>query len=142
MALKGLADVLMANKQWIDLLGVAGHSGDESDHQDIATCRYAIMQLEWRSQELTRYLRSLDVAHLSTRWSRDGRPKQGQFPRIRRVVRDKVETSAEAVPGLPRNFYDANWLSLQTSETVLSLQIRDVDVDLSIPPRLESYVML
>lgn len=136
-----MADVLSTTRQWIIRLGVSGHSGDESDHRDMNTLRYTILQLEWRSMELTQYLRALDVVHLSTRWTRDGRPKQGRFPRIRRVVNGRVDTSAEAVPGLPRNFYDATWLSLQSPETVLALQISDAVVDLSIPPRIQTYVV-
>ena len=95
------------------------------------------MKLPWRSDDATRYVRALDVVHLSTRWTRAGRPKKGTFPRIRVAVKNKVDRGAEAVPGLPRNFYDADWLARQTPAEVHALKILDVNVDLSLPAEVK-----
>lgn len=132
--------VLASNAEWIALLGILGHSEDESDRDHKSPegrPRYLILQLEWRSEELTRYLRALDVVHLSTRWTRSGRAKRGQFPRIRVVVKNKVDRDAQPIQGLPRNFYNPSWLAAQSEETKTVLQIQEKEVDLSIPESIQ-----
>ena len=131
---------LRESKSWIAALGVQGHSEDETDREHTTPegrPRYTIMKLEWRADMVTKYVRAMDVVHLSTRWTRGGRPRKGQFPRIRVAARNKVDTDAQAVPGLPRNFYDSNWLDALSEEERASLQILDVDVDLSIPDAIQ-----
>lgn len=126
--------------KYIALLGVLGHSEDETDreHRTVDNrARYLIKRLEWRSDELTQYVRALDVVHLSTRWSRSGRPRRGQFPRIRVATRNKVDRDARPVPGLPRNFYDPSWLAAQSEEDRLVLRVQEFEVDLSIPHSIQ-----
>lgn len=134
-----LYSALEKNKQWIDLLATDGHSGDESDHRNGRT-RYIILKLVWRSQDLTAYLRVLDLVHLSTRFTRTGRATKGAWPRYRIVSKKRVDNDTAPVPGLPRNFYDAEWLASQSVEEVEALHINDTIVDLSIPAPIQRYV--
>lgn len=127
---------LEVNRDWIDRLGVDGHSGDESDHLPTQS-RYAIMNVPWRSGDCKKYLRALDLVHLDKRFDYNGRPTKGAWPRTRVISRRSGDGPSKPVRGLPRNFYDASWLAAQSPETVRSLRILDTTVDLSIPPSVQ-----
>lgn len=104
--------VLRRNQDYIDMLGTAGHSGDETDPEfaNRKRPRYNILVVPWHSKELTDYLRSLNVIHLHTRFTAVGQPKLGNWPRDR-VESSKVDLKSGPISGLPRNFYDAEWLA-------------------------------
>ena len=85
------------------------HSGDELNSQ---TSCYAAKSPAWRSRdpEVIRFFSLPDSLHLSTRYTADGRPGPGRFPR-RRVWTGQVDQNdARPVSGLPKNFYDRHWL--------------------------------
>lgn len=117
------------------MLGTDGNSGDESDHR-LGELRYVILSLPWRSHALTEYLRTLDLIHLSTRYTRRGKPKKGAFPRLRIVKNGLSDRDSEPVPGLPRNFYDTKWLKGLPQLAREELRVRNINVDLSIPPEI------
>ena len=129
-----LYDDLRRNKHWIYALGTDGHSGDESDHKSSSTVRYVIQALPWRSDEVTQYVRALDAVHMSTKFTISGRPIPGAWPRTRVLSKKSVDTCANAVPGLPRNFYNPAWLADQEEWRVRMLQIKEVTVDLTLQP--------
>ena len=87
-----------------------GTSEDEKDPRDLIRIppRYVIRKLEWRSAELMRFLRTLDLLHLSTRFTSKGRPTQGNWPR-HRVEGRVVDDTSPVIKGLPLNFYDPDW---------------------------------
>lgn len=122
---------------WVDRIGTDGNSEDESDGE-VELGRgvvYWIVPLEWRSKELVKLLRALDVLHLSTRFDEKGKPTPGQWPRYRREKPPRVPNyEVDGVPGLPRNFYNPLWLVTRSQWELERLGIRDdVEVDLSIP---------
>ena len=103
-------------------------SGDETDH-DNGRLRYAITQLDWRNPDALEWFRTFDHLHLSTRFGTDDRPTPGQFPHPR-VNSQRMEHRARPVKGLPRNFYDAEWLQTLDQFEYNALDIRP-EVDLT-----------
>jgi hypothetical protein len=128
-------------KKWINRIGTDGNSDDESDVEDesepiprIPKPTYWIVPLPWRSRQLVNLLRALDTLHLSTRFTQEGKPTPGQWPRVRKTrPTSRITYSVEAVPALPRCFYDEHWLATRTPWELEMLRIREVNVDLSIP---------
>ena len=91
-------------------LRTEGTSSDERDSDLVRVPpRYLIHKLEWRSAELTRFLRTLDLLHISTRFTEKGQPTPGNWPRYR-VQSSIVDNISPVVKGLPLNFYDSEWL--------------------------------
>ena len=91
-------------------LRTEGTSSDERDSDLVRVPpRYLIHKLEWRSAELTRFLRTLDLLHISTRFTEKGQPTPGNWPRYR-VHSSIVDNISPVVKGLPLNFYDSEWL--------------------------------
>lgn len=124
---------VQVNQAHIDKLGTSGHSEDETDAETkhLIRPRYKIKRCAWRSDQLTRYLRALDRLHIYNRFSAIAPRSPGNWPR-ERIPGSKIGTSG-AVAGLPRNFYDAKWLSGLSKEEVRRLKIQEIAVDLSIP---------
>ncbi|KAI6001764.1 hypothetical protein EDD15DRAFT_2158108 [Pisolithus albus] len=71
--------------------------------------RYAITNLNWRSQAATEWLRVFDLIHFSTRFNSNGRAKRNVLPHTH-IPSRRVEMPSQLVPRLPSNFYDAAWL--------------------------------
>ncbi len=113
-------------------LGTEGHSGDETDHIPYQL-RYAVKKLPWRSPKLTEFLRTLDLLHLSTQFTKSGKLMKGGLPRLRIRSEQMVDKDCSPVPGLPRSFYDEEWLAMQDEHELKALQITSDDVDLKIP---------
>lgn len=130
---------LEVNEGWIDRLGVEGHSGDESDHHG-DQIRYVILTLPWRADELTRYVRALDVVHIAKRFFETGRAGPGNWPRKCIPNQKRIDSASAPVRGLPRNFYNAAWLLTQSPETIATLNIQDVVVDLTIPASVQRWI--
>lgn len=126
----------MNNHQWIDRLGVSGHSADESDYDDEGNVHYVVNQLPWRAGDLTQYVRALDVLHLSTRYKSSGRRMPGPLPHFRSTTPKRIDAGATPVPGLPCNFYDKDWLATLDESELHALRIQDFEIDLHIPPFL------
>lgn len=102
-------------KEYVDALAKGGGmSGDESDRgsgSSPSTARnYFIVRPVWRSQEVSQWLRIMDLVHLDRRFAADGRMTRGK-PARRRLPSDKVDQTATPIPMLPSNFYDVDWLN-------------------------------
>ena len=97
--------------QLIRELETNGMSDDEKDTRDLLRVppKYLIRKLEWRSAELTQFLRNLDLLHLSTRFTEKGDPTPGNWPRYR-VEGRLIDDHSPVIKGLPLNFYDSEWL--------------------------------
>ncbi|KAH9031995.1 hypothetical protein EDB85DRAFT_1865382 [Lactarius pseudohatsudake] len=116
----------------LNKLRVDGMSGDESDHSG-GHRRYVVRKLDWRSDEVTFTLRSLDALALVSHWTSDGRPRPGKFPHVR-TISDKVE-NRDPVCNLPRNFYAKDWLDQLDQYERRELNIRK-PMNLTFPNRL------
>jgi hypothetical protein len=102
-------------------------SGDETDHGH-GQVRYAMTKVLWRSTALKSCLKTLDLVHLSSRFSSTGRAKRGAFPH-RRTPSSRIEHDATPVHGLPRNFYDPIWLGTLDKHERRALNVqKDFDV--------------
>jgi hypothetical protein len=91
----------------VETLTLGGMSSDESGEDDNGRKIYRIKKRVWRDKEITRLLRFVDRDHNKTNCY--GNTRSGNPPRIRNT-RSVSESVREAVPGLPRNFYDRTWL--------------------------------
>jgi len=94
----------------LDILNSVPHgvcSGDESAHE-AGENQYAITKMEWRSPMLRNLFKILDRLYLSTRFNTDNRATRGAFPHIR-IPSERLDHRAPPV-GLPKNFYNANYL--------------------------------
>jgi hypothetical protein len=112
-------------------------SGDETDHrtQDhLGSRQYAIISPEWRDQQVTKWLHTLDKLYIASRFQQDGRATKGNWPRIRLLTKRTNKNSA-VVPGLPRNFYSTAFLSGLDEEAEKELEIQPA-VDMQFTERI------
>ncbi len=121
----------------IDRLRIDGMSGDVSEHRP-GELKYIIKKLPWRSPKLTRFLRDLDILHLSKRFSKRGKPTQGALPHVRVAKERQIDHEAEPVPALPRNFYSPSWLARQDNEYIAGLSMQE-EITLEIPAAVQKY---
>lgn len=91
--------------------------------------------LIWRAHAVGNVLTHLDLVHLSGRYTSDGRPTRGAWPRTR-LPSDIVDRNITPVKGLPANCYNRQWLNTLTRDEVEALQMRD-EIDLSISDDLD-----
>lgn len=97
----------------ITSLGLGGmsedDSGDEISRNHNRERRFVVRILDWRSERLEPYLDHLDRAKQPI--NAFGKLTPGNVPRQRvRQVGGKI-LRVQAVPGLPRNFYDDMWVA-------------------------------
>ena len=102
-------------------LGPDGMSSDESDHQgDSGIPQFRIMRKEWRSENMTPWLRAFDRLYRDSRF-RTGQEKGTEnipyrytlpgAPQARGRLQPGESTSnRRIVPCLPRNAYDERWM--------------------------------
>jgi hypothetical protein len=100
-------------------------SDDESDHDggtNLGQTRYAIVKEVWRSDELCKWLRTMDLLAFGEKW--DGRTvaRQGNSRRLR-VYSTRCK-DGKAVPGLPENCYNAVWLGSLKEYERKSLKVK------------------
>ena len=99
-----LDDVLVA-------LGAGGMSSDESETENGQRV-YFVKKMGWRRLGLTEKVCAIDRdRNIKNTY---GNVRAGNPPRVRKRRRVATETSRAAQPGLPVNFYDAEWLSKLT----------------------------
>lgn len=115
-------------------------SDDESDHENgtnLGRPCYSIVQEAWRSEELIKWLRTIDLLSLGEKW--DGRlmAQRGNGRRFR--VHSNRSKDGEAVFGLPENCYDSGWLSSLKEYERNSLQVKP-PLDLTFSEQERSYV--
>ena len=88
-------------------------SGDESDRPEERGTKehrkFFVVRPAWRSPEVTPWLRVIDDTHLDSRFSESGRASRGNWV-CHRVHSRRVDHMRPPVIGLPRNFYDEEWL--------------------------------
>lgn len=92
----------------LDALGAGGISSDESDTDDSGRPVYRTKNMVWRSKDILKKLMDIDGDRNTT--NAYGNTRAGNPPRVRKR-RDRLETSRNAIPGLPINFYDSNWFA-------------------------------
>ena len=99
--------------KYVDQLAAGGMSGDESDRSEERQTRehrkFFVVRPAWRSPEVTHWLRVIDDVHLDSRFSESGRASRGNWVR-HRVPSSRVDHMRPPVIGLPKNFYDEEWL--------------------------------
>jgi len=115
-------------KKYVDaLVEGGGMSGDESDRglrsSSSPAKDYFIIRPVWRSQEVSRWLRVMDLVHLDRRFAADGRLTRGKLARCR-LPSNKVDQLATPITMLPSNFYDADWLSSLSAKEVRRLKLQ------------------
>lgn len=109
-------------------------SGDESYIHN-GQVRNEITNLRWRNTAIKKWFHTLDALHMSTRFQVNGQPLPGAFPHYR-VNSGRIEDDAPPVVGLPRNFYDEDWL-----ENLDEIELEKLDVqppmDITFSPAIE-----
>jgi hypothetical protein len=90
----------------LDALGAGGISSDESDVEESGHSVYRAKNMPWRSKDILRKLMDIDRDRNTT--NAYGNKRAGNTLRVRKR-RNGLETSRNATPGLPLNFYDSNW---------------------------------
>ena len=109
------------------LAGGDGMSGDETDHcgtQQIKGQRkFFVVRPEWRSMDVTRWLRTIDNVYIYRRFSENGRASRGNWVR-QRIDSGRLDRVRRPVSGLPENFYDAAWLGTLSSKARAELEIQ------------------
>ena len=90
-----------------------GMSGDESDNRRSRTytgqAKYFRIRPIWRSPIISTWLDVIDKVYVAYRFQSNHRATPGNWIR-KRCNTDRVDKKARAVKGLPRNFYDRDWL--------------------------------
>ena len=115
----------------VETLGRDGASSDESEPEDesavsgMKVCRVKIRR--WRAKWLDRFLTMIDLdRNVQNAY---GNYRSGNRPRRR--VRPGVKISADrwVPPGLPINFYDADWYSsLTLSEKKMLAAVEPIEI--------------
>lgn len=122
-------------------------SGDEAQNQDRGSQRapqgrrYRIIDSQWRSPEVTKWLRTMDLVYTGTKFHEDHTSMPGnQFrQRYPSIGSDEVPSQVRIgrpIIGLPRNFYDAQWLQTLSPQQIEELGIQpEVDINFSVDER-------
>ncbi|KAH9022439.1 hypothetical protein EDB85DRAFT_1895253 [Lactarius pseudohatsudake] len=87
-------------------------SDDESDHENgtnLGQGRYAIVGEVWRSDELIKWLRLMDLLACGEKWDGRNVARQGNSRRLR--LHSSRSKDGVAVSGLPENCYNPDWLN-------------------------------
>ncbi|KAH7903637.1 hypothetical protein BJ138DRAFT_1020316 [Hygrophoropsis aurantiaca] len=122
----------------VERLGRNGMSSDESDHGARGgDPTYNIVNKEWRANAVTDWLRTLDALHLRLRYKGAWEASAGAWPHCRSP--SFKASSKPAIKGLPRDFYDLNWLNSRTQFRREELCVSNVFGDLTIPPSVAEY---
>ncbi len=96
--------------------------------------QYKIPIIRWRSPEVTKWLRIMDLVHVGTRFHDDGTPMPGNQARERYPF-NKIQTG-RPITGLPRNFYDAEWLKTLNPGQVTDLGLQpEIDISFTVDER-------
>jgi hypothetical protein len=86
-------------------------SDDESDHKNgtnLGQSRYVIVQEAWRSDELIKWLRLIDLLACGEKWDGRNVARRGNVRHLR--VHSTCSKEGVAVSGLPENCYNPHWL--------------------------------
>ncbi len=113
-------------------------SSDEED-EDAPFRRYGVPDVDWRSDPLTKVLRTLDALH--RRWRKKS-SKRGAQPRMRYLANVAARDSTRAVRRLPQNAYTQSWYEELRSFEKDDLNVRPTDFDFEIPQEIKKYALL
>jgi hypothetical protein len=132
-------------RYYVDKLAESdGMSGDETDHCGIRPIRgqrkFFVIRPEWRSKDVTKWLRAIDKVYVYHRFSKDGRASRGNWVR-QRIDSGRLDSTRRAVPGLPKNFYDATWLESLSNAARVELRIQP-EISLRYSPTVKKYSFL
>ncbi|KAI0324444.1 hypothetical protein GY45DRAFT_1262849 [Cubamyces sp. BRFM 1775] len=120
-------------------LGVDGMSSDESSvENDIV--HYYILKKRWRHPELTMWLRVFDAVYRKIRVSETNRATRGA-PVHWRHVTNRYDNERAAVPCLPKNAYNPDWLNGLHEMDREDLAARDEVYAFVHPPEIAQCVM-
>lgn len=126
--------------QVMRLLDSEGMSGNEDDFDDENQPIFLRTRVEWRSEQLTKVLETLDLLHISTKFQATGERNPGRWP-TPRVASEVDERYDRGAPShLPKNFYDQQWLDTLTEDELFVLAV-EKPVDLTISTKLEKYAI-
>ncbi|KAI9059823.1 hypothetical protein FKP32DRAFT_1613968 [Trametes sanguinea] len=113
-------------------LGPDGMSSDEGEYENNILQRYRIHNMPWRDPRVTSLMRLLDALRRRYRSEQGQGDLRGSKCRLR-CLSDAQSERTRAVPGLPRDAYEANWLQEQHALAVRDLEIQDGLYDFSVP---------
>lgn len=103
-------------------------SGDESEPSEERGSKkdrkFVVVRPAWRSPKVAPWLKVFDDAHLDSRFSESGRATRGNWVRHRVRSGSRVDDTSSPVVGLPRNFYDEEWLGRLSSAELEALKMR------------------
>lgn len=104
--------------------GPDGMSEDASNHAN-GTGRpsYEILDHSWRNPYAASCFRTLDALHRDNRFRPVRRAGPGAQPHNR--ILSNVKSTSPPVPGLPRSYYDGQWLQRQSLLVRESLQVQE-----------------
>ena len=118
-------------------------SEDESDHGGEGASdtqsgpkkrRYKVLKVQWRSIEVTKWLRTMDLIFSGTKINEDGTATPGNEFR-RRYPSDEMQIG-KPITGLPRNFYDAKWLQTLSLNELAKLNVQpEMNINFTIDER-------
>ena len=115
-------------------------SSDEEDDKG-SFVRYRVFKKTWRHADVTKFLRILDALYRMWRRESGQAPKRGSMQRRRYLV-DEEATDRPAVPRLPKNAYDPDWLAKLTPTELDDLSPSKEKYDFSHDRNLKRYAVL
>ncbi|KAI6145056.1 hypothetical protein BKA82DRAFT_3969785, partial [Pisolithus tinctorius] len=116
----------------VESLGQDGMSSDESDHEGHrGEATYYILEKDWRSKQVTAWLRMLDSLHLRLRYNGKWQTTAGAWPHFRTASLN--DSKGPPVKGLPIDFYSRNWYGAQNAFMREQLQATNQSDTLAIP---------
>jgi len=142
----------------LEHLSRGGMSEDESDHggEDVSNQgqgedggdqipqsgpkkrRYKILKVQWRSMEVTKWLRTMDLIYSGTKINEDGTAAPGN--EFRKCYPSDKTQIGQPIMGLPRNFYDAKWLQALSPSQLAVLNVQPkIDINFTIDE--QKYVL-
>jgi hypothetical protein len=108
-------------------------SDDESDHDNgtnLGQSHYVIIQEEWCSDELVKWLRMIDLLACGEKWDGHNVARQGNGKCLCTVSTPSHSKGGVAVLRLPENCYNPSWL-----ETLRDYERKHLNVTLAINMR-------
>jgi hypothetical protein len=116
----------------VESLGQDGMSSDESDHEGHrGEATYYILDKDWRSKQVTAWLRMLDSLHLRLRYNGKWQATAGAWPHCR--MTSLKESDGPPVKGLPVDYYSRNWYVAQDAFAREQLRAEKQSDTLAIP---------
>lgn len=110
---------------------------DEEDHipqpRSKRRC-YKVTKMQWRSMEVTKWLRTMDLVYVGTKFHEDNTAVPGNQFRLR-YPSDKTQIG-RPITGLPHNFYTPAWLQTLSPEQLAVLDVQpEIDINFTLNER-------